>query len=204
MIKNIIFDIGNVLVHFRPLEIMKQLGMNEDAVRAVAQVTVQSPLWQELDRGVIPEETVIAMMKQNAPEPYKDDVQRFFDIGSPLLVKSFDYSADWLKSLKEKGYGIYLLSNYPVKFFEMHSKNCFTFMPYINGKIVSGYVKLIKPDEQIYRLLLSQYSLTAEECVFIDDVKENIEGAENVGIHGILFTGFEEVQSKLKTLLALA
>ena len=203
MIKNIIFDIGNVLVHFRPLEVMAELGMNEDTVQAVADATIRSPLWCELDRGVIPEETVIQMMKQTAPDNHKDDVQTFFDKGSHLLVKSFDYSADWLKSLKEKGYQIFLLSNYPQRFFEMHSKNNFTFMPYINGKIVSGYVKKIKPDIEIYNLLLDQYSLTPQECVFIDDVKENIEGAEKAGIHGIHFTNFEEVQSKLKTLLAL-
>lgn len=204
MIKNIIFDIGNVLVHFRPLEVMAELGMNEDTVQAVADATIRSPLWCELDRGVIPEDTVIQMMKQTAPDNYKDDVQTFFDKGSLLLVKSFDYSADWLKSLKEKGYQIFLLSNYPQRFFEMHSKNNFTFMPYINGKIVSGYVKKIKPDIEIYNLLLDQYSLTPQECVFIDDVKENIEGAEKAGIHGIHFTNFEEVQSKLKTLLDLA
>ena len=203
MIKNIIFDIGNVLVHFRPLEVMAELGMNEDTVQAVADATIRSPLWCELDRGVIPEETVIQMMKQTAPDNYKDDVQTFFDKGRHLLVKSFDYSEDWLKSLKEKGYQIFLLSNYPQRFFEMHSKNNFTFMPYINGKIVSGYVKKIKPDIEIYNLLLDQYSLTPQECVFIDDVKENIEGAEKAGIHGIHFTNFEEVQSKLKTLLAL-
>ena len=204
MIKNIIFDIGNVLVHFRPLEVMAELGMDEDTVQAVADATLRSPLWCELDRGVIPEETVIQMMKQTAPDSHKDDVQAFFDKGTPLLVKSFDYSAGWLKSLKEKGYQIFLLSNYPERFFEMHSKNNFTFMQYINGKIVSGYVKKIKPDIEIYSLLLNQYSLTPQECVFIDDVKENIEGAEKAGIHGIHFTNFDEVQSKLKTLLDLA
>ncbi|MCR5762643.1 MAG: HAD family phosphatase [Treponema sp.] len=204
MIKNIIFDIGNVLVHFRPLEVMKELGMDENTMQAVADATVNSPLWQELDRGVIPEGTVIEMMKQTAQNPYKDDVQRFFDEGTHLLVKSFDYSANWLNALKQKGYKIFLLSNYPVSFFEMHSKECFTFMPYIDGKVVSGYVKVIKPDAEIYSLLLNQYSLTPQECVFIDDVKENIEGAEKAGINGIHFTNYEEAKSKLQSLLDLA
>ena len=202
MIKNIIFDIGNVLVQFRPLEVMKELGMDEDTVKAVAEATVQSPLWKELDRGVIPEDTVIEMMKQTTTGKYKDDVQRFFAEGSPLLVKSFDYSASWLQSCKQKGYHIFLLSNYPVRLFEMHSKSSFTFMPYIDGKIVSGYVKLIKPDAGIYELLLKQYSLVPQECVFIDDVQENIEGAEKAGIRGIHFTNIQDVRNSLQAIIA--
>lgn len=204
MIKNIIFDIGNVLVNFRPLEVMKELGMDEETVKAVAGVTIESPLWCELDRGVIPEETVIEMMKSSAQDQYKDDVQRFFTDGSPYLVKSFDYSADWLKSLKQKGFNIFLLSNYPVSLFELHSKQSFTFMPYVDGKVVSGYVKLIKPDLDIYNTLLKQYNLIPHECVFIDDLKANIEGAEKAGIKGIHFTSYEEVQKQLTTLLDLA
>lgn len=204
MIKNIIFDIGNVLVNFRPLEVMKELGMDEETVKAVAGVTIESPLWCELDRGVIPEETVIEMMKSSAQDQYKDDVQRFFTEGSPYLVKSFDYSADLLKSLKQQGFNIFLLSNYPVSLFELHSKQSFTFMPYVDGKVVSGYVKLIKPDLDIYNTLLKQYNLIPHECVFIDDLKANIEGAEKAGIKGIHFTSYEEVQKQLTTLLDLA
>ena len=96
---------------------------------------------------------------------------------------------------------MYLLSNYPVGLFEIHSPH-FTFLPYTDGRVVSGYVKCVKPDERIYRCLLEKYSLRPQECVFLDDLAENVEGAKKLGIHGIHFQGYEDASTKLERMLA--
>lgn len=200
MVKNIIFDIGNVLASFRPKEVLEEMGLEKEEVNAILDATVRGPYWVELDRGVMEETEVIAAMRDCVPQKYLADFERFFAEETGKLVQSLPYAADWLKDLKERGYHVYLLSNYPVSLFEIHSP-FFTFLPYTDGRVVSGYVKCVKPDERIYRCLLEKYSLNPSECVFLDDLEENIEGAEKLGIHGIHFMGYEDAKEKLEQLL---
>lgn len=200
MIKNVIFDVGNVLIAFHPEHEMRQLGIPEDKIEPMAEATYLSPWWVELDRGVIPEEEIIAHMKEEHPE-LAQDIDMFFTEGRKGLVDSYDYAAGWLKGLQEKGYKTYLLSNYPENYFELHMKKKFTFMPYIDGKVVSGAVKMIKPDAEIYEYLLQKFSLKPEECVFIDDRPENVETAEKLGIHGIIFTDYEQSRVELQHII---
>ena len=112
MIKNIVFDIGNVLVRFQPDEAMREIGIEENKIAALAHATYENPVWVELDRGVIPENEIIDEMVKVAPQ-YEADIRRFFKEGKAFVVKAFDYAADWIKELKSRGYRVYLLSNYP-------------------------------------------------------------------------------------------
>lgn len=201
MIKNVIFDVGNVLASFRPKQVLlDDMGLEAEEAEAILKATVHGPLWQEMDRGVIPEKEVISQMRNRLEEKYHPNFDRFFNEKAGNLVETFSYASDWLRELKERGYGVYILSNYPVELFEMHSRH-FTFLPYADGRIVSGYVKCIKPDRKIYEILLETYGLQPQECVFLDDLKENIAGANACGIHGIQFTSYEETKSRLEQLL---
>ena len=107
MIKNIIFDIGNVLVRFQPDEAMREIGIEENKIAALAHATYENPVWVELDRGVIPENEIIDEMVKVAPQ-YEADIRRFFKEGKAFVVKAFDYAADWIKELKSRGYKVYL------------------------------------------------------------------------------------------------
>ena len=177
MIKNLIFDIGGVLVDFRPAGVLKDMGVSEERARVILRESIASPLWHEMDRGAIPEEEVIAAMRGNVPEEMRADYDRFIEEGKPYLTIPF-------------------LSNYPVSYFEVH-KAGFEFLKYTDGRVVSGYVKLLKPDPAIYRCLLEKYQLKAEECIFVDDLKANAEGACSVGIHGIQFISYEDATEKI-------
>ena len=112
MIKNIVFDIGNVLVRFQPDEAMREIGIEENKIAALAHATYENPVWVELDRGVIPENEIIDEMVKVVPQ-YEADIRRFFKEGKAFVVKAFDYAADWINELKSRGYRVYLLSNYP-------------------------------------------------------------------------------------------
>ena len=202
MIKNVIFDIGGVLVSFEPDRVFREMGLPEEEVQILYQHTAKSPYWKELDRGVLPKEEVFQTMVNTMPQAYRKDAMEFFTKRIPEAVTSFDYSADWLKGLKERGYNIYLLTNYPEWLFETHWKKGFTFVPYVDGKVVSGKVKLIKPDHAIYETIIKKYSLNPAESVFIDDVKENVQAAKETGLNAIQFTNINDVKEALEKLLA--
>ena len=106
MIKNIIFDIGGVLVSFEPDRVFREMGLPEEEVQILYQHTAKSPYWKELDRGVLPKEEVFQTMVNTMPQAYRKDAMEFFTKRIPEAVTSFDYSADWLKGLKERGYNI--------------------------------------------------------------------------------------------------
>ena len=142
MIRNIVFDIGGVLIRFMPGEAMRKLAIPEEKIAPLLKASVYCKWWQELDRGFFEEEEVMKYMQEDAPE-YAQDV-----------VEAFDYSAEWLKGLQERGYHTYLLTNYPASYYDLHSREKFTFMPYVNGQIVSAYVEIINPVNNIYRTLL--------------------------------------------------
>ena len=200
MIKNIIFDVGNVLVDFRDLSYMEDLGFSEDVIQLFHEKVVQSSLWVELDRGELDPASVIAEMIKLVPG-YEKEAALFFERLEEIVV-SFPYARPWLQELRERGYQIYLLSNYPKNLFEEHEKDGrFTFIDVIHGKVVSAYEKIIKPDPAIYTCLLERYGLVAEESVFLDDRLENIEAARALGIQGIHFTSYEESRKALEALL---
>ena len=108
MIKNIVFDIGNVLVRFQPDEAMREIGIEENKIAALAHATYENPVWVELDRGVIPENEIIDEMVKVAPQ-YEADIRRFFFFFFAFVVKAFDYAADWINELKSRGYKVYLI-----------------------------------------------------------------------------------------------
>src|SRR5574344_678436 len=104
MIKNCIFDIGGVLVNFRPNEVLEELGITGTRRDAVAAATFLNPRWAELDRGVIPERDVVDQMIAAAPESARGDIRFFFEKGKESLVRPFAYAAPWLADLHARGY----------------------------------------------------------------------------------------------------
>ncbi len=199
MIKNIIFDVGMVLVDFNWRGVMAEVGCTPEEIEKLAEVMINGSLWNELDRGVLKEEDVISQMVAGLPG-LEEKAWKFWSHIEDT-IESFSYSKDWLRGLQEAGYHTYLLTNYPRSLYASTAESRFTFLPYVDGVLVSSHEKLTKPDVAIYQRLLEKFDLKAEECVFIDDRAVNIEGAAKVGIQGIVFTNYEEVSEKLRTLL---
>lgn len=199
MIRNIIFDVGQVLVDFRWRDYMAELGISPETIELLGKELVMAPIWSELDLGVRPEEDVYADMCRKLPE-HEEEIRRFLD--RPIeIVRPFAGTRAWVQDLKERGYGIYLLSNYPRSLFELHVRYTFNFMDLIDGKIVSAFEHLVKPQPEIYELLLSRYGLRADECVFLDDRQENLDAAKQFGIQTILVRSQDEARTALDVLL---
>lgn len=197
MIRNIIFDIGNVLVAFRWREFFADFGYPEEILERLGKATALSPIWNEYDKGIWSEEEILQGFIRNDPE-LEPVIRRTLGSLKGLLVM-YDYAIPWIKELKEKGFGVYYLSNfsYPA---ERDCKEVLDIVPYTDGGILSYREKLIKPDPAIYKLLMERYGLKAEECVFLDDMEKNVLGARSVGMHGIVFQNKEQAVLQMRKL----
>ena len=198
MIKNVVFDVGKVLVAFTPVEMMKSLGFDDETCEIVLNAVFHSKLWDVNDKGTMTTEELTQGFIANAPE-YEEQVKLAFQhVGD--AIEMFPFVMEWVKDLKARGYHLYIISNYGDYTFEQ-TKHKMEFLPYMDGIIFSYQHKMIKPDLEIYEKLLNDYQLKAEECVFIDDRLENVEAAKKVGYEGIVFTGYEDAKAKLEELL---
>ena len=197
MVRNIIFDIGNVLVAFRWREYFKEFGYSQDVYERLCKATAMSPVWNEYDRGVWTEEEVLQAFIANDPE-IEPQIRETLSNLKGLLVM-YDYAVDWVKELKAKGYGVYYLSNYSWPAYRDCEEEL-AFIPHTDGGILSYREKVIKPDAAIYQLLMDRYGLKAEECVFLDDTEKNINGALAVGMKGIVFQNKEQAIKELQKL----
>ncbi len=200
MIQNVVFDIGNVLVGFVWEEFYHSFGFSEATFEKVADATVRSPFWSEMDRGELSDEELLAGFIRNDPSVEKEIRTALQNVKG--MIRRYDYSVPWIRELKKQGYHVYVISNFAHKA-HRDCMDALDFLKELDGGILSYQVKLIKPAPEIYRLLCSRYGLKAEECVFIDDVRENVEAAEREGMKGIIFESREQAQEALKAVLDL-
>ena len=197
MIHNIIFDIGQVLAKFRWQEFIAEFGFDSNLNERIAKATVLSPYWNEVDKGILTKEEIIERCISLDPD-IEEQIRLFYADTSNMVVE-FDYSKDWICELKEQGYHIYILSNYGEDNFA-HVKEKFQFLKYVDGAVISYQEKCIKPDPRIYQILLDRYQLIPEECVFLDDLLDNIKGAREFGIHTIHFNNQAQAKEELRKL----
>ena len=197
MIKNVIFDVGQVLVAWEPVEAMRALGMDEETVRAVADATVHTSDWDEADRGALSDEELLTGFIRKAPA-YEAQIRNFWEHVNRAIYP-FPYVGEWMRTLKDKGYRLYILSNYGKWTYE-HTAEALSFLSDVDGQVFSFEVHQIKPEPEIYQLLLKRYGLKAEESVFLDDTLKNVEAAEEQGIHGIHFLTKEQAEEELRKL----
>lgn len=197
MITTIIFDIGNVLADFTWKEHYRSFGYDDEMVERIAKATVMGPVWGECDRGAMETEELIQAFVDSDPE-IEEDIRKVLSNVATMVSRN-DYAIPWIQDLKSKGYRILYLSN----FSEKAEKDCaaaLDFIPYTDGGILSYQVKVIKPMPEIYELLIKRYELSPEQCVFLDDIKVNLDGAEKFGMHTILFQNQAQAVEELRRL----
>lgn len=198
MIKNVIFDIGEVLVDFRWLDLLKEKGFSDKTAERIFNATAISKIWREFDRGLITYDQVVECFVKNSPELEQEIRFAFEDLGGIVRLRPF--AIPLIKQLKSRGLRVYYLSNW----FERICTDCpdaLEFLPYTDGGIFSWQVKAVKPDHEIYFRLLDKYGLKAHECVFIDDNPQNISAAKELGFAGIVFESADSVEGMLDELI---
>ena len=184
MIRNIVFDMGQVLLRFLPDVFLERAGVQGEDKTLLKREVYQSLEWARMDRGSLTDEEAAELICRRVPPRLHDTVRELVGMWDrPILpVEGME---ELIAELKEKGYRIYLLSNASYRQHEYWPK-----VPasrYFDGTLVSADVKLVKPQPEIYRLLCRTFSLEPDECVFIDDATNNAEGAFLCGMHPIVF-----------------
>ena len=198
MIKNIIFDVGRVLVDFKPDEIMDQLGIDKDTHQLLNKIMFHNPLWNEFDRSTLSADEIEEKFFELAPDKKEIITKVFRKVGDMIETRS--YTLPWLQDLKDRGYHLYILSNYASYTYGL-TKDKLTFLDLMDGIVFSYQCKMIKPERGIYDHLLQQYHLDPVECVFLDDREDNIEAGRELGMYGVVFDSFENGSALLENLL---
>ena len=196
MIRNIVFDMGNVLVQFDPERFMDVAGITDRKDRElIIRELFRSVEWAQMDLGVLTEATAEPIILPRFPESLRPPVSRLLSHWADQR-ETVPGMEDLLKKLKRAGYGLYLLSNASVMQHEYWPR--FEMSALFDGKLISCDVGIVKPNPEIYRKFTEQFSLWTEECLFIDDQPINVAMAIQCGWSGIVFHGdVEELKKKL-------
>jgi len=196
-IKNIVFDLGRVLIKFEPKEYIEE-NVPEEKREDFYNGIFGSTEWLMFDRGTLSYEDAKKIFKERVPGADKQ-IDRLFDVDLFEILQPIEENVKLLPELKKK-YNLYILSNFHQPAFE-HIFKKYDFFRLFDGHTVSCYYYLLKPEKEIYDTLIDKFNLIPEETVFIDDTKVNIDACEKEGIRGIHLPDYTELKQKLEEFL---
>ena len=190
MIKNLVFDFGNVLIEWNSAKILAAFVKEEDRKRVKAAI-FDSGLWAQTDTGQLTLEAAIQAAQTLLDSSYSATIEAIFthwyetvDVYHQLQEKIFEWA--------QLGYGIYILSTTSEIFYAVENAGLLPMTKVLTGKILSYEVGFAKPDKSIYQKLLTQYALHANQCVFIDDLQINLDAAKSLEFETILATSEQQ------------
>lgn len=194
-IKNIIFDMGNVLLDYNPDVCLNHFLDQEEDRAIIKKELFQGPEWVQGDLGFLTDAERFDGVSRRVPERLHKAL-KCCTLEWMMCMKPVPGAREFCSYVKEKGYRIYVLSNASSSFYEYFTG--FAPFDYFDGIVVSCDVHIVKPDIRIYNYMLEKYGLKPEECFFIDDMEANIAGAKQAGIAGAVFHGdFQEMKGYL-------
>ena len=184
MIKNVVLDMGNVLLDFNPEFVLDQFCSSAEEKDVIRRELFKGPEWKMGDRGDIKDKDRFDLIKGRVPQEYHEALKNCADRWG-ICMTPLAGAGDFCRSIKDAGLGIYVLSNASDLFYEYFPK--FLPLDFFNGVFVSADYHMLKPDVNIYRRFLEVYGLKGEECIFIDDLAENVAGAARAGMNTFRF-----------------
>lgn len=192
---NIIFDYGNVLVRWSPKAVFKPYFNDDAKYWFFWRHVCDDDFRNRIDAG----EDMASCIKQRQEQypEYAEAIEMYSSRWVETLLGEMPGMSDLLQELKANpDIHIFGLTNWSMETFPQARKR-FHILQLIDNYVVSGDVKLIKPDPRIFQLILQRFDLKAEETIFIDDNPNNVAAAQNLGIHGIAFQGAENLRNEL-------
>ncbi len=183
MIRNFVFDFGNVLVDWHPIPyIMSVLGCTEETAREYDSRIFKSREWRDEGVGAFGRDHTRAELIGKYPDD-AENMAKLID-GAPGMLVEYRYNTEILRKLKSLGYGLYYLSNTNLSDYEYIIGNC-SFFPLMDGGLASFMEKMVKPSHSIFELFAERYDKNPRECCFIDDMEVNTLAASEVGFEVI-------------------
>jgi len=196
VIRNIIFDLGQVLFDFTPKNYLCQ-NFSNDKIEILMKEIFKEKEWKNLDKGICSVDEAIESISQRG-RVEKGDVESILK-NRKSIVTPIHENIQLLEDIKENGYRIFILSNFHRDLFD-EFYNEIPLLHLADGKVISSYVNLLKPEKEIYSHILKKYQLTPSETLFIDDAKHNIEAAEDFGIKGVHLRSPKMLKKELEDL----
>lgn len=198
MKKNLIFDVGGVLIGYRWKEmLMDDFGLSDEKAEEIGTKIFNDPIWPDFDRGNVHIDSLVEHYCGLYPED--SDIFRRFFYGNDKMATEREAVWKKMEDLKKKGYNIYILSNYSEYLFKKHT-DAMPFRGILDGGIVSYQTGVIKPEAEIYTNLLEKYDLDPKDCMFFDDIAANVEAARSIGIDSRMITSEESLLKELGNL----
>lgn len=189
MIRNIVFDMGQVLVRFDRDLFIRRLGVEGEDARVLLREVFLSLEWAQMDWGSITDSQAAQAVSARVPARLRD--------AAAALVTQWDRPIlpvpgmeQLIGRLKQAGYGIYLLSNASFRQHEYWPR--VPGQQFFDGTLISCDVGCVKPERAIYEAFLTKFGLQASACFFVDDLPVNVEGARRCGMDGAVFHGDAE------------
>ncbi|MGE5406351.1 MAG: HAD family hydrolase [Methanosarcina sp.] len=185
MIRNIVFDLGNVLLSFRPAEFLEKKKYPQALKEQILADVFGSREWLMIDNGDISTEDAIEAIAGNSLLK-REEIVRIFDLRREILFP-LDDNIKVLPELRKRGYRLYFLSNFPPDIWPEVRK--YEFFYHFEGGLISGDAGASKPHRPIYEMLITKFGIEPRECLYIDDLEPNVETAVSLGMKGITTYG---------------
>lgn len=198
MIKNIVFDLGRVLLSFEPKKYLQETFKDSYLCETLFKEIFSSKEWLNLDCGTISKENAVQAFVNRNPN-YNKEITHCMNDWHNILTP-IESNVNVLRKLKTNGYNLYILSNFHELAFE-HVSTKYDFFKLFDGGIISYKVNQLKPNKEIYTTLMNKYDLVPEETLFIDDSEENINSADLLGFNTIHCTDNIDLMLEIDNLI---
>lgn len=200
MIKNMVFDFGNVVIKWDIDAITRNYTNQEEEVKKLKETIFESKEWEQLDKGLMSLEQATEIFENKLPNELKSKAKEIMNTWFEK-IEFKEETCNLIKELKRNGYKIYGLSNTNIQFYEYIQKQ--EIGKYFDGFIISAVEKMMKPDKEIYYKLFEKFSLNPNECFFIDDIEKNIIASRECGMRGFVLerNQFSKLENELKNIL---
>jgi len=201
MIKNLVFDLGNVLIEWNSEKILTYFEPEKERRQVLRQAIFESGVWHQTDKGELSLkeacEEVLAQLDISYHSAVKNIFYHWYEV-----VYVYSGLQERIRLWSDQGYRIYILSTTCEIFYHIEKAGLLPIYPLLSGYILSSEVGVVKPEAEIYQKLLKKYNLNPVESVFIDDIQANLDTAAELGFETILSTSETENIRAMETLLA--
>jgi len=196
-IKSVVFDIGGVLIDWNPRHLYRKIFESEEEMEwFLSEICTYE--WNVQQDGGKTFNVATAELSAKYPK-YSDKIALYYGRWEEMLGGELKDTVDIFNELKSAGMPLYALSNWSHEAFPSAYER-YDFMKQFDGIVVSGYEKLLKPDHAIYKVLITRYNINPAESVYIDDNKDNVSAAAELGFNAIHYRTSEQLRKELRAL----
>lgn len=196
IIKNIVFDLGGVLIDWNPRYVYRSIFDTEDEMNAFLRdiCTMEWNIQQDAGRSLA-EATAVLIAKHPA---WAEQIKVYYSRWEEMLGGPIAGTVEILSEfIEDDRYRVYALTNWSAETFPI-AQSRYEFLAWFRGIVVSGTEKCIKPDPEIYRILFDRYKLIPAESIFIDDNPDNVQASIDLGMPAIRFQNPSQLREELE------